>query len=616
MIKIRRKGEMGSCDGLHKESVAPNNDTSILETTKSLKLRRRSEEEARANTSERKLRDACKTNRNNLLKIEALEERIQSLSTEHKNSFTETDIPLNYLKRRDNGRCPKSSENHYNKRNDSHSMYPSHIRSSSYRSYDEENVYGSYWQNDEDNWQENPLLNEPSYYPDTYDNETCNRYTDSSQRKSKPTYESIAKELLSSTSFFQYNNYLFLYTGKSYKLVETDERFRLEARRLLADNKKYEVLKSHLNEVKEMILTDIPRISNDEMERYDHYIAFENCIYDAKRNKSLPHSPDYLTIGFIKANYYEDLHLENPPKLFINYLKSVTKGDQLEVKRLCEAFAYWLSNYNKIRCYFILFGVSQSGKSTLTTLLQHLHGEEYVSAVPFHKLDKSFYIAEFFGKKINICGEISSSKLQDDGIFKMLTGNDLIMADKKYGQPFSFYNKAKIIFNGNIPMRIETEDNSEAIPNRIEIFNFPYSFPKDEVIPDFYIQLLKEKDAIVSFLMETLQELVASGFLLTKTPQSEKLKEEFTSCINPIRRFVEENCILNAKTFVLKDLLYKKYKESAQGNFKSKQEFYAYIEANYSVNQHKKRLPGSKNPRAIFVGIGLKEEWEAERHDD
>ncbi|MBE6011202.1 MAG: hypothetical protein E7234_01425, partial [Lachnospiraceae bacterium] len=359
-MHLKRRTTPEDLSNFSKESVIVDDGANTTETKRSIKIGRRSEEEIRAIVAERKLKDAYKSRKNDREKIKELEEKVQDLSTEHKNNFTEMAGPLNYLEGRDNKHYPKPLKSNYNKINYFHGIHPSYMQRGDYNSYDEKSVYGIPWYDDEDIWPGNPYPNEFPYHHSPYSNETYNRPSGGYQHKSKPTYESIAKELLGSTSFFQYNNYLFLYTGKSYKLVETDERFRLEARRLLADNKKYEVLKSHLNEVKEMILTDIPRISNDEMERYTHYIAFENCIYDAKRNKSLPHSPDYLTIGFIKANYYEDLHLENPPKLFINYLKSVTKGDQLEVKRLCEAFAYWLSNYNKIRCYFVLFGVSQS----------------------------------------------------------------------------------------------------------------------------------------------------------------------------------------------------------------------------------------------------------------
>lgn len=58
---------------------------------------------------------------------------------------------------------------------------------------------------------------------------------------------------------------------------------------------------------------------------------------------------------------------------------------------------------------------------------------------------------------INMFADLKSEKLQDTGLFKMLVSGDSIRAERKYGQPFTFQNHAKLIFSCNdIPQSDDT----------------------------------------------------------------------------------------------------------------------------------------------------------------
>jgi len=68
-----------------------------------------------------------------------------------------------------------------------------------------------------------------------------------------------------------------------------------------------------------------------------------------------------------------------------------------------------------------------------------------------------FSTAELFGKLANISPDLPKATLRDTGNIKALSGGDAITAEHKFHQPFTFTNKAKLIFAANQPPIIDDE---------------------------------------------------------------------------------------------------------------------------------------------------------------
>ena len=121
----------------------------------------------------------------------------------------------------------------------------------------------------------------------------------------------------------------------------------------------------------------------------------------------------------------------------------------------------------------IVYGPKNSGKSTFLKVLTSLVGSQHVSSMSLQQIgENDFMTGELFGKRVNICGDISSDEMPDPAKFKVLVGGDEpIQADRKHKKPFSFPNRAKLIFSANELPR--TRDKSSAyferwIPLRCE----------------------------------------------------------------------------------------------------------------------------------------------------
>ena len=142
---------------------------------------------------------------------------------------------------------------------------------------------------------------------------------------------------------------------------------------------------------------------------------------------------------------------------------------------LQEIIGYCLYKGYPIQKAIMLVGSGSNGKSVFIQLLQHFLGVYHCASNSLQKLAVNrFSLSSLHGKLANLFADLSSSSLSDTSIFKMLTGGDLIQAEKKFKDEFSFTNYAKLIFSANaIP---KSPDDSDAFFRRWIIIVFPFKF--------------------------------------------------------------------------------------------------------------------------------------------
>lgn len=137
-----------------------------------------------------------------------------------------------------------------------------------------------------------------------------------------------------------------------------------------------------------------------------------------------------------------------------------------------------------VREYFsekavMMIGSGRNGKDKCLELLKRMLGVENCCSVPLGSLiPDSFIISEFFGKMVNIAGEVNNHDLKDTSMFKALTGRSLVSAPRKFLRPITFQNYAKFIFACNeLPM---VYDSSKGFWDRWVLLEFPFTFISEE----------------------------------------------------------------------------------------------------------------------------------------
>lgn len=183
------------------------------------------------------------------------------------------------------------------------------------------------------------------------------------------------------------------------------------------------------------------------------------------------------------------------------------------------------------------FGPSRSGKSTFLRLMRAIAGAENTSGVSLHQLaENRFAAANVFGKTLNMSADLSSKHVEDLSLFKMMTGEDLIHADRKFGAQFAFVNRALFAFSANeLPT---VGESSRAYSERIKPFHFGRSFAGAED-PSIEAAILVELPGILVRWVEAYRRRMARG---TPLATSAQVRDLFELSSDRVRQFFAARC--------------------------------------------------------------------------
>jgi P4 family phage/plasmid primase-like protien len=182
-----------------------------------------------------------------------------------------------------------------------------------------------------------------------------------------------------------------------------------------------------------------------------------------------------------------------------------------------------------------LFGPSRSGKSTFIRLAEAMVGPAMVSGVTLQQLSTDrFASANVYSKMLNAAADVPASHIDDVSAFKMLTGEDLIQANRKYGHQFTFVNQALFMFSANeLPTVSEA---SRAYLERMKPFRFDRSFAGHED-PSIEARMMVELPGILVRWVAGYRRLRARGGYAPTTPD---VQGEFEAQSNRVRMWVAE----------------------------------------------------------------------------
>lgn len=231
-----------------------------------------------------------------------------------------------------------------------------------------------------------------------------------------------------------------------------------------------------------------------DQHRSTHLTSAEQAVKAAlyRSGKILPETTDQPLVNF--ANGMLDLRTGTLSAHDPAYLSRTQHPVPYDPEAACPVYEAWLrevipeqadaleeiagSMFDPSRTpakVLFAFGPSHSGKSTFIRLLLALAGPGNSSAVTLHQLSENrFAAANVYGMALNAASDLSSRDVADLSAFKMMTGEDPIQADRKYGQQFTFTSRALFAFSANdLPAVSEA---SRAYINRIAPFHFNRSF--------------------------------------------------------------------------------------------------------------------------------------------
>lgn len=159
------------------------------------------------------------------------------------------------------------------------------------------------------------------------------------------------------------------------------------------------------------------------------------------------------------------------------FLKQIMPSERNR-KQILEAFAVGLLpalrnsvNWDNI---LLLHGVGANGKSVLLhSIIQKIFGS-CVSNISLDQMGMRFHLAGLLGKRLNICSENKTNRINEDPNLKALTSGDSVSVEQKHKDPIFARLYAVPIFAVNKEPSIG--DITYAMKRRLHIVNFPNIF--------------------------------------------------------------------------------------------------------------------------------------------
>lgn len=286
------------------------------------------------------------------------------------------------------------------------------------------------------------------------------------------------------------------------------------------------------------------------------WVNVANGMLDPLTGELHPHDPALLSTTQLPINW--DPHATCP--VFGRWVADVA-GELAD--DLLEAAAQMLERRPaRQRRALFLYGPSRSGKSTFLRLLEHLAGE-HRAAVTLHQLaTDTFAAADLVDKVLNAAADLSAAHLEDLSLFKMLTGDDPVRAQRKYGQPFTFRAACLFVFSANtIPTVSEV---STAYLNRIRPIRFAVSFAGHED-PSVEEKMVAELPGVLVQLVAAYQRFNLRGNY-ADTPTTRAAAEQFARASDRVRLFLAEATDPAPDGWVKRRNLYETFEEWCREN--------------------------------------------------
>ena len=245
---------------------------------------------------------------------------------------------------------------------------------------------------------------------------------------------------------------------------------------------------------------------------YGSYLwAYKNCLYDVSSSQIIANSPEYFVTNFVNEDLILDMAYPTP--IFDNFLFQITNGNPALSERFLEAIGYILSNDCSGKCFFVMVGESNTGKSILGRLIQSFFDDRFLTSVDINSLSKTFALSNFIGKRLNISLDLPNEKISSVAcsILKQLTGGDLITADIKYQEMVSFRNTCQLLYASNFPLKLNSRD--QAFNNRTIVLPFlNKSLNRESIDVNLFDKLLLEKKGILQKAFYSHLKLILNNY--------------------------------------------------------------------------------------------------------
>lgn len=245
-------------------------------------------------------------------------------------------------------------------------------------------------------------------------------------------------------------------------------------------------------------------------------VKFDNGLYDMKQHKLINPNKPIFTLIESPFNYNPDAK----PIYIHDYLNSTFERDsksetENEIKGVLQVIGYLFTSGNIYNALIFLIGIGGAGKGTLSTIIAEIF-KGNTTQLDFSKIEKDTHATSILiGKHLNLVRESRTGYVDDNTIYKLLSGNDPIDVNPKNQTPYELPSEEvpkSLMNNNNLPI---FKNPDVSLLQRFVLIEFKKIFRNtDDDIRD-YAKLITNSKSDMEWLiynsLNAYKEMVETG---------------------------------------------------------------------------------------------------------
>ncbi|HLP92126.1 MAG TPA: phage/plasmid primase, P4 family [Nostocaceae cyanobacterium] len=276
---------------------------------------------------------------------------------------------------------------------------------------------------------------------------------------------------------------------------------------------------------------------------HKNLLPFQNSILDITTGKTLSHSPNYRFTWCLPRSFETS---NNGFPTIDKWLDEATNNNKSIKEILLCYLAAILKGRADLQQFLHLIGAGGTGKSTFIGLAQSLIGSNNVCTTTLRDFcGNKFGAANAYRKRLVVFPDQDKYK-GDLQKFKSLTGQDEILAEEKFKQPFQFKFDGMVIMASNIP--VFHASNSSWLTRRQILLPFNHTIDKSKR-RNLQKEFEPELNALTQHLLSIADDKVTQVLRnAVDNPELAKHNLEQQIASNSIAAWINEYIIRDAKS--------------------------------------------------------------------
>ncbi|MDE5772600.1 MAG: hypothetical protein K2I06_13425 [Ruminococcus sp.] len=268
---------------------------------------------------------------------------------------------------------------------------------------------------------------------------------------------------------------------------------------------------------------------HDIMNTSEDYINFKNGILNIHTLQLTKHTPELMSSIQIPCNWNGK---KSPTPNFDKFMNTLTNGDISTQNLILEYIGAVISNIQgwRFKKAMFLLGKGNTGKSTLINLIASLIGSNNVAERDLKSLNERFGKTAAYNKRLIYSNDLAFMKIEENAVFKNLTGGDSISIEFKNKEPFDFKFKGFLLYGMN-DLPHFGGDKGDHVYDRIIIVKCDNVVPKNQLDPNLERKLFEERDGIIYKAVMALREAVGRNYQFSITQ----------NCLENLNEYKREN---------------------------------------------------------------------------